>query len=577
MQINIKNVKDLSGNMMAPVAKTFSWYHPARYEVVINEIMADPSPPQYLPEYEYIELFNTTDLPLDLTDWILTIGTSDKLLTKLRIEAQGYLIIGKASAESSLTPYGDFYGLESFALVNGGQSVILSDDRGEMISGLYYSEKWYADEDKADGGWSLEQVNPYNPCLASDNWKASEAGKGGSPGKINSVFDDLYIPPRITSACILDSVRIGLEFNQSMNTNIVMSPEIFHIDHGIGTPLAILPDDAFFRSFILYPANPLLPGILYELSLNAIFSNCQGDSIFVDDQILLGLPEAPSRYDLVINEILFNPFPGGNDYVEVYNRSQKAIKMTGLILGSVRNNPPSPPDTSDVSISISCSVLLPGEYALLCKNFYSIDNYYYCENPDEFIEIDGFPSYSNEAGTVILSDENYEVLDAFSYHEDMHYSLLNSLEGISLERIHYDRPAYDETNWHSASQQSGFGTPGYKNSQFSDANTDDGNISISPRVFTPGNDGQNDHLNISYQFDKPGYLASIMIFNVSGQFIRHLVNNELLGTEGTYGWDGIMDNRQKAPAGIYIILLELTDLDGKILKYKKTAVIAPGS
>ena len=101
------------------------------------------------------------------------------------------------------------------------------------------------------------------------------------------------------------------------------------------------------------------------------------------------------------------------------------------------------------------------------------------------------------------------------------------------------------------------------------------NIRISPRVFSPGYDGHNDILNIHYQFETPGYLASMMIFSAGGQLSRHLVNNELRGTSGTYTWDGLSDDNSKASAGMYVILIELTDVGGRVVRYKKTAVIAP--
>jgi hypothetical protein len=52
-----------------------------------------------------------------------------------------------------------------------------------------------------------------------------------------------------------------------------------------------------------------------------------------------------------------------------------------------------------------------------------------------------------------------------------------------------------------------------------------------------------------------------------------LVNNELLGTEGTISWDGFTDDNQKANIGIYIIFIEVFDVDGKVKNYKETAVL----
>ena len=156
----------------------------------------------------------------------------------------------------------------------------------------------------------------------------------------------------------------------------------------------------------------------------------------------------------------------------------------------------------------------------------------------------------------------------------MHHPLINQVAGVSLERIHFDRPTSDRTNWHSASASAGYATPGYKNSQFSQPVDADKEVIVHPEVFSPDNDGVDDVLNITYRFDSQGLTASVHIFDSQGRLVKNLVGNELLGTEGTFSWDGRTEDNQKASIGIYIIYFEAFGVNGELKKHKRTAVLA---
>jgi hypothetical protein len=155
----------------------------------------------------------------------------------------------------------------------------------------------------------------------------------------------------------------------------------------------------------------------------------------------------------------------------------------------------------------------------------------------------------------------------------MQYPLLTNVDGVSLERISPERPSGDKTNWHSASESVGYATPAYKNSQFGISTADENEITLSPDIFSPDNDGYNDNLSINYKFDAPGYNARITIYDANGRQIRNLISNEVCGTSGTFSWDGINNERQKSLIGRYIILVEIFDLDGNVKKYKKSTVL----
>jgi hypothetical protein len=146
---------------------------------------------------------------------------------------------------------------------------------------------------------------------------------------------------------------------------------------------------------------------------------------------------------------------------------------------------------------------------------------------------------------------------------------------VSLERIDFNRTTQDFTNWHSAAEDIGFATPGYKNSQFNDAGetTIDNAIEITPEIFSPDEDGINDVTNINYNFETPGFIANITIYDSKGRIVKYLVRNELLGIKGTYSWDGINEEREKSRIGIYIVYVEVYNLSGKVKHYKKSCVL----
>ncbi|MCD4772980.1 MAG: lamin tail domain-containing protein [Bacteroidales bacterium] len=571
--LNISGIKDFSENTISPVNIEFSYYIAQRNDIVINEIMADPSPPVNMPEYEYLELYNTSPLPIDLNNWMLIIGTSEKVFSDVFIEPGEYLIIGKETAATLFSFFGDFYGFSSFSLTNSGQEIILRNQNGNLISYISYSDDWYNNPEKEDGGWSLEQIDPFNPCGGNENWKAANNDYGGTPGSENSVFSIEDIPPKIDNTIYINPKTIELSFDQNMDSLSVLNINAYKIDNGIGKPQNIIINSQGFKSVILEFSTDMSEGIIYTLDIVEDILNCSGIPLETYSNTRLGIPQTTENNDIVINEILFNPLADGVDYVEIYNRSNKIIDLKNLKISSVKKTPPNPPDTITKNISENGKLIFPEDYFVLSKNPDIVKQQFYTSNPDGFIKVESFPSYNNDKGISLIKNKNDLIIDIFEYSEEMQFPLLNFYDGVALERINYNRPANDKTNWHSASQQSGFGTPAFENSQFTKEEDIEDPVSISPEIFSPNADGFDDILNINYKFESSGYTANITIFNSAGKLTKNLIRNELLGTKGGFSWDGINQNNEKANIGIYIIYFEIFDLNGKVRHYKKTCVV----
>ncbi|MEA3317836.1 MAG: lamin tail domain-containing protein, partial [Bacteroidota bacterium] len=219
--LSVNNLADNCGNIMDNKDLEFV-YHPIEaYDIVINEIMPDPEPAINLPESEYIELYNTSNYDISISNWILEVGGSDVTINPYVIHSGEYLILCDDDADEMLNIYGKTLAFSSFpSLSNSGTRITLKTDLGKLISNINYTDKWYSDNNKEDGGWSIEQVDPSNPCGGINNWKASEDEKGGTPGEENSVFasnPDLYAPELLKATMKNDSV-VKLFFSEAVDS-----------------------------------------------------------------------------------------------------------------------------------------------------------------------------------------------------------------------------------------------------------------------------------------------------------------------------------------------------------------------
>jgi flagellar hook assembly protein FlgD len=66
----------------------------------------------------------------------------------------------------------------------------------------------------------------------------------------------------------------------------------------------------------------------------------------------------------------------------------------------------------------------------------------------------------------------------------------------------------------------------------------------------------------------------MFIYNSNGQLVKQLLRNHIMGTEGTVNWDGVTTDNAIAPIGIYIVWMEVFNLNGDVQRVKKAFVLA---
>lgn len=544
-----------------------------RYDVVIDEIMTDPSPQVRLPGNEWIELKNTTTSAINLQGWrIGDSGGQSGPIPDFTLAPDSFVIVCSSSALPGLSAFGNAISVTSFpSLDNDGEVLLLKAPNGSVIHALTYSTEWYANQLKKEGGWSLEMIDTQNPCSGKSNWKASIHADGGTPGTKNSVdaLNNDQTSPQLKNAFTTDNTTILLVFDEPLDSVSGTIISNYSIDGGISLANAE-PLPPLFNLVQLKTNNPLSANTIYNITVNNI-TDCKSNTVGTANTTKTGLAADATAGDGVVNEILFNPRSNAYDYVEFFNKSDKILDASKLYIAN-RNS--SGVISSITPLSTTPFYFFPGDYLVITENADNLSLNYLVKNPGAIFILSPVASFPDDKGTVILLNQQGDIIDEVSYIDDWHFKLIENAEGVSLERIDANGPSQNADNWHSASSTAGYGTPGYKNSQFKNQQNIAAAIEVSPKVFSPDNDGFDDIATVQYKTTEPGFVATITIFDAAGRPIRNLVRNSTLSINGSWNWDGLDDKGLKLPIGTYILFTEIFNLQGKKNKFKNVVVLA---
>ena len=542
-------------------------------DVVIDEILADPNPVVGLPDAEFIEIKNTSGKNVNLDGWKLASASIvSRPFPSYVLPADSFVIITSSTNINLFASFGKVLGISSFpALNNSGTTLSLISKEGVTIHSVSYNTAWFQNDVKSNGGWSLEMTDTHNPCAGVNNWKASTDTRGGTPGTKNSV--DANNPdnaaPALLRAAAVDSIHVVLTFSEPVDSAKASIAANYIISEEIGAPVAAVAIAPSFTKVRLTLAIPFIKSKIYTITANSI-SDCSGNIIQAIKTARVGLPVAIDSFDIVINEILFYPKPNAVDFVEIYNHSNKIFNLKDL---SVANRSAANALGSLHQLTADDLLLFPGDYFVISENSTLVKQNYAAKNPDNFIDV-SMPSFPNDEGVVVLVNDKKEIIDELHYSSKWHFALINNEQGISLERIDYNKPTQNKDNWASAASTSGFGTPSYQNSQFKSDISLKADITVSPKTFSPDNDGFEDFTTIHYQMPALGYVANITVFDAAGRPVKALAKNATLSLTGTLRWDGTNDKFIKVPAGVYIVYTEVFNLDGKKKSFKNTVIAA---
>lgn len=279
------------------------------------------------------------------------------------------------------------------------------------------------------------------------------------------------------------------------------------------------------------------------------------------------IPEAqqPQPGDIIINELLPEPFIDGSEYIELYNRSEQELSLKDVCISTRK---------SDGSLNTRYPLeaypqtLQAGDYLLLTKSIEGVENFYSLSASLNWLECK-LPVLSNTGSTVVLYREEGEIIiDEVSYSPKWHAPTVKNKKGVALERKDPDKDSQNADNWTSAASSAGFGTPGLENSQYLNGETETDSEEIDDPIYQPTGTFQ-----IPYRLNQSGYMARGWIFDLSGRKVALIADNTSLGTQGYLEWNGKGRDGSPVNTGIYIIYLELWHPGGNVIRKKQVLLI----
>lgn len=279
--------------------------------------------------------------------------------------------------------------------------------------------------------------------------------------------------------------------------------------------------------------------------------------------------DLPQAGDLLINEVLFNPYASAPDFIELINVSEKDIHLARVFIATRK------PDGSFWQVNAigkQGDYLESGGIILLSENPDTLTWIYPQSCSVNFWQCNT-PRMNNDEGCVVVMNADSVIIDELLYQESWHHFLLNDKNGVSLERISTTRPTQDPNNWQSASAHNDYATPACPNSASERMIDRVDEVRYSSSLISPNGDGYQDELSVYFNLPSDTWYLTMRIFNASGHLVDTPWRNEAISAQASMSWDACFANGSILPIGMYVMHLELWNASGKRREFKQACAV----
>lgn len=262
-------------------------------------------------------------------------------------------------------------------------------------------------------------------------------------------FQPNLTPPEMLGLVVIDPHTLRARFSEP----VLAQPGNFAVAV-IGHPDTVSPPGTPSPEIVLTFVEALPTPAHHVLTVEGVIDESSNVISRVEWPFFVGELEVPEQGDVVINEIYYAPpsdQPNSNEYLELYNRSERTFDLIGFSISNNRTEP--------VGVTQESTPIPPGGYAVLVRNPTAFVEFF----PDvpanvPVVPVASFPVLLNSADRPALWFGDTEI-DTVPYVSNW------GGVGIALERIDPRGPSEFAFNWASTIDPAG-GTPGSENSVF---------------------------------------------------------------------------------------------------------------
>lgn len=523
--------------------------------VVINEIMYDPVGTDT--GYEWVELYNNGTEDIDLEGAKLQAGgagfTDVFVFPHYVLRAGRIVLIGEQNITQAVftTP---------LVMQNGGDAT----DGVRFISadGLYTDTVLYDEPNQNNLTDDLGNIGTtFAPDVAAgsslarnaDGWDTNNcetdfrAEASPTPGLSN------YTPPDY----VLSDVVIMFEDYAASALECTIHNNSWAYSDTMQVRLQVRLNGIVINSF---PLEPIMPWKEYDFMQGIdVLTNTTGllqvevvvfnDTSPSDNIWVRQLGSADPAGSIVINEILYNPETGNQEWIELYVPPQSCYQQE-LTIEDLAGN------SEDFTLTY---MSLP--YLVLCRDPALLQSRYLDCPAAAIVQVNSLPALNNEGDAIFLKTAGGTVLDSMSYVGN------TNKKDVSLER--YVNPDSTVT-WHYCFNAAK-GTPGQINSTPPPpSELPLGKVKL---VGSPFNPLKGESMKLQYNFRDETNTLDCVVYDLKGIKRYTIASGLQTESSGELSWDGKNRQGKALERGIYILRVEARNSLGHYFMRKQLAVV----